>query len=263
VIAELSEQGNIPFMKISTLVTFLAAIGFISSTFGREPSTSLAISPAPHPGKEKSHESFNEISKQGDAEIVFLGDSITAGWNGKGKEAWEHYWAPMDAVNFGIGGDRTEHILWRLQNGNYDGLSPKLTVLMIGTNNTGHEGREMKEHGGAVYSSTAEQTAEGVTAIVDLLKEKQPQMKILLLAIFPRGENNENAMRQQNEKINQLIAKLADNKTVYFMDINKAFLEEDGTLSKEIMPDLLHPNPAGYDIWSKAIQGKVTELVAE
>lgn len=251
------------FMKISSFVTYLALLGFIASAAGKEPATSLALSPAPHPGKEKSHESFNEISKKGEAEIVFLGDSITAGWNGKGKEAWEKYWAPMNAANFGIGGDRTEHILWRLQNGNYDGLSPKLTVLMIGTNNTGHEGRAMKEHDGAVYSSSAEETAEGIAAIIDLLKKKQPQMKILLLAIFPRGENEEDAKRRKNEKINELIAKMADNKTVYFMNINQDLLEEDGTLSKEIMPDLLHPNAAGYEIWSNAIQDKVTGLVAE
>jgi lysophospholipase L1-like esterase len=169
----------------------------------------------------------------------------------------------MGAANFGIGGDRTEHILWRLANGNYDGLKPKLTVLMIGTNNTGHQGRPQVEHGGAVYASTAEETAAGITEIVKVLKEKQPQMKILLLAIFPRGATPEDKMRQQNEATNQLIAKLDNGKTVFFMDINKDFLEPDGTLSKEIMPDLLHPNEKGYEIWSKAIEGRVKELMVE
>jgi len=235
----------------------------MSFAHAQDNSRSLALTPVPHPGKEKSHESFNEVSKQGEAQLVFLGDSITAGWNGKGKEAWVKYWAPMKAANFGIGGDRTEHILWRLQNGNYDGLSPKLTVLMIGTNNTGHEGRPMKEHGGVEYKSSAEETAEGVKAIVDLLKKKQPQMKILLLAIFPRGADSKDAKRQKNEAANQIIAKLADDKTVFFMDINDQLLEEDGTLSKEIMPDLLHPNARGYEIWSKAIEPKVKALMAD
>ncbi|MDF2374872.1 MAG: platelet-activating factor acetylhydrolase IB subunit [Verrucomicrobiales bacterium] len=248
-------------MKTAPFV--LLAFTLIATAGAKDTQKSLALSPAPHPGKEAAHESFNEISKQGEAQLVFLGDSITAGWSGKGKEVWTQYWAPLNAANFGIGGDRTEHILWRLQNGNYDGLKPKLTVLMIGTNNTGHEGRSMKEHGGAIYSSSAEETAAGVTAIVDLLKEKQPQMKILLLAIFPRGADSEDPKRRKNEAANEIIAKLADDKTVYFMDINEQLLEEDGTLSKEIMPDLLHPNAAGYEIWAKAIEGKVKELMGE
>ncbi len=249
-------------MKIGSFVCLITSFGITSLVLGQNPSKNLAVSPALHPGTGKKHESFNEISKLGEAPLVFLGDSITAGWNGRGKDAWKKYWVPLKAANFGIGGDRTEHILWRLQNGNYDGLKPKLTVLMIGTNNTGHQGRPMKEHNGAVYKSSAEQTSEGVTAIVKLLKKKQPQMKILILAIFPRGANNNDAMRQQNQATNKSIAKLADDKTVWFLDINQAFLESDGTLSKEIMPDLLHPNAAGYEIWSKAIMGKVKELMA-
>lgn len=249
------------FMK--TLFLVLIALTSLVSLSAEETQKSLALSPAPHPGKEASHESFNEISKQGEAQLVFLGDSITAGWNGKGKEVWTQYWAPLNAANFGIGGDRTEHILWRLQNGNYDGLKPKLTVLMIGTNNTGHEGRVMKEHGDAVYSSSAKETAAGIKAIVDLLKKKQPEMKILLLAIFPRGADGEDPKRIKNEAANEIIAGLADDETVYFMDINEKLLEEDGTLSKEIMPDLLHPNTAGYEIWAEAIEGKVKELMGE
>lgn len=264
-IARASLIGTIAYQNMKTLsfLSFIAIFSFAPLSIGQESTKSLAISPAPHPGKEKSHESFNAISKKGEAPLVFLGDSITAGWNGRGKKVWEKYWAPMKAANFGIGGDRTEHILWRLQNGNYDGLKPKLTVLMIGTNNTGHQGRAMKEHNGAVYSSSAEQTAEGVTAIVELLKKKQPQMKILLLAIFPRGASKDDNKRQQNEATNQRIAKLADGKTVYYMDINQKFLEADGTLSKEIMPDLLHPNAAGYQIWAESIEGKVKELMSK
>ncbi len=244
-------------------ISFIATLCLCLPALSQNSKKNLALSPALHPGTEQKHQSFNEISKQGEAPLVFLGDSITAGWSGRGKEAWKQYWAPMTAANFGIGGDRTEHVLWRLQHGNYDGLNPKLTVLMIGTNNTGHQGRAMKEHQGAVYSSSAEQTAQGVTAIVKLLKKKQPKMKILILAIFPRGANNNDKMRQQNQATNKLIAKLADDKSVYYLDINQAFLEPDGSLSKDIMPDLLHPNAAGYKIWSTAIMGKVKELMAD
>lgn len=250
-------------MKTAPLILSAAVLSAFTTLTLADTAKPLALSPAPHPGKEALHASFNEISKQGEAPLVFLGDSITQGWSGKGKAAWEQYWAPMGAANFGIGGDRTEHILWRLANGNYDGLKPKLTVLMIGTNNTGHQGRPQAEHGGAVYSSTAEETAAGVAEIVKALKEKQPRMKILLLAIFPRGATPEDAMRKQNEETNRLIAKLDDGKTVFFLDINEEFLEADGALSKEIMPDLLHPNEKGYEIWSKAIEARVKALMAE
>jgi lysophospholipase L1-like esterase len=233
----------------------VANLAFADST------PNYAIKPVLHPGTEKRHESFNEISKKGEAKLVFLGDSITHGWDGKGKAVWEKYWAPLKAANFGIGGDRTEHVLWRLDHGNFDGLKPKAIVLMIGTNNTGHQGRPQKELDGAVYQCTAQQTAEGVKAILGRLKAKCPKTKILVLAIFPRGASNEDKLRQQNEATNRIIKGFADNKTVFFMDINAKFLQPDGMLSKEIMPDLLHPNEKGYEIWADAIQAKVKALL--
>jgi N-acetylglucosamine-6-sulfatase len=202
----------------------------------------------------KQHESFNAISKKGEAQLVFLGDSITAGWNGRGKAAWTAHWAPLNAANFGIGGDRTEHVLWRLEHGNYDGLKPKLTVLMIGTNNTGHQKP-------GVYQCTAEQTAEGVKTILEKLKAKCPDEKVLLLGIFPRGANKDDHWRKQNEATNAIIKTYADDKTVFYMDIGEKFLQPDGTLTKEIMPDALHPSAQGYDIWVDAIEGKVKELL--
>jgi lysophospholipase L1-like esterase len=223
--------------------------------------TNYAIQPVLHPGTEKRHESFNEISKKGEAELVFLGDSITHGWDGKGKAVWDKTWAPLKAANFGIGGDRTEHVLWRLEHGNFDGLKPKEIVIMIGTNNTGHQGRPQKEINNEVYHCTAQQTADGVKAIIEHLQAKCPQAKILLLAIFPRGANKEDKYRQQNEATNAIIKGYADNKNVYFMDIGDKFLEADGTLSKTIMPDLLHPNEKGYQIWADAIETKVKELL--
>lgn len=245
------------------LMIWSTVLGLGIFASGEEKAESLALTPVPHPGKEKQHQSFNEISKEGKAEVVFLGDSITAGWAGRGKEAWKTYFEPLGAVNFGIGGDRTEHILWRLDNGNYDGLKPKLTVLMIGTNNTGHEGRAMKEHGGAVYTSSAEETAQGIAAILKRFEERQPDMKVLLLAIFPRGADQTDAKRKKNEAINEIISGLADNQRVYFLNINDSFLEADGTLSKEIMPDLLHLSAEGYEIWAKGIAGKVKALLAD
>jgi lysophospholipase L1-like esterase len=245
-------------VKTKSLAILLA---FVTANLFADETKNYAIMPVLHPGTEKRHESFNEISKKGEAQLVFLGDSITHGWEGKGKEVWEKYWAPLNAANFGIGGDRTEHVLWRIEHGNFDGLKPKEIVIMIGTNNTGHQGRAQKELDGAIYQCTAQQTADGVKTIVSKLRQKCPGAKILLLAIFPRGEKPTDKMRQQNEKTNAIIKTFADGKTVFFLDINSKFLQADGTLTRDIMPDLLHPNERGYEIWAQAIEPKVKELL--
>ena len=201
-------------------------------------------------GWVKRQEQINERAKQGDIELIFLGDSITQGWEGAGKEVWDKYYGARKAANMGIGGDGTQHILYRLDHGNIDGLKPKALVLMIGTNNSP----------GDTY--TAEQIADGIGAIITKLRTKLPETKILLLAIFPRSERPD-ATREKNAKVSELASKLADGKMVYYMDIGKEFLGPDGVLSKEIMPDFLHLTPKGYEIWAKAIEAKLTELLGE
>jgi lysophospholipase L1-like esterase len=244
---------NIRLASLVALTCLLSGCASLSPNY--------AVQPVLHPGTEKRHESFNVISTKGEAQLVFLGDSITHGWEGKGKAVWEKHWAPLKAANFGIGGDRTEHVLWRLEHGNFDGLRPKAIVLMIGTNNTGHQGRPQKELDGAVYQCSAEQTAEGIKAILAQLQQKCPDAKILVLGIFPRGANKEDKFRQQNEATNAIVKGFADGQKVFFLDVGAKFLEPDGTLSKTIMPDLLHPNEKGYQIWSDAIKADVAVLL--
>jgi lysophospholipase L1-like esterase len=213
-----------------------------------------AIQPAPRDANwVKRHEGFVAQAKQGGIEVLFLGDSITDGWRSKGKAVWEKQYAPRQAANFGIGGDRTQHVLWRMEHGELDGIKPKAVVLMIGTNNTG------KDQDGKPRNTTPE-IVEGVTAIVQGLRAKLPQSKILLLAVFPRGEKD-TPIRDQLKEINTALAKLDDGKMVKFLDIGPKFLEPDGTLSKDIMPDLLHPNEKGYQIWADAIESTLTDLV--
>jgi len=209
-----------------------------------------AVVPAPREGNwMKRHESFNERVKQGNADLIFIGDSITQGWEGAGKNVWAEFYAKRNAVNLGIGGDRTQHVLWRLDHGNIEGISPKLAVLMIGTNNSG--------------GNTSEQIADGIKAIVEKLRAKLPNTKVLILAIFPRGANQDHTMRKVNEGANEIVKKLADNKMVYFLDIGPKFLEADGTLSKDVMPDLLHLNDKSYHTWAESIEPKVKELMGE
>jgi lysophospholipase L1-like esterase len=201
----------------------------------------------PNAGFIKSHESFVAIAKQGKAKLLFLGDSITAGWGGK-KDIWEKEFGKYSPANFGIGGDRTQHVLWRIQNGELDGIKPVVAVVMIGTNNSG--------------SDPAEGIAKGVTKIVETIREKSPATKVLLLAVFPRGEKvSPNPGRDKIKQVNEIIAKLDDGKHVFFLDFGSKFLEPDGTLTKEIMPDFLHLSAKGYQIWADAIGPKLAELM--
>ncbi|MGV3663748.1 MAG: platelet-activating factor acetylhydrolase IB subunit [Prosthecobacter sp.] len=205
-----------------------------------------------NPGFTASHEKFVGIAKEGKAQLVFLGDSITAGWAGNGKDVWAKSFSQYTPANFGIGGDRTQHVLWRIENGELENIKPKAVVLMIGTNNSG--------------ADPAEGIAKGVTKIVETIRTKQPQAKILLLAVFPRGEKPSSAEkpnpgRDKLKQVNDIIAKLDDGKNVFFLDIGAKFMQPDGTLTKEIMPDFLHLSPAGYQIWADAISPKLAELM--
>lgn len=202
------------------------------------------------------HKQFLKIVAKGDADIVFLGDSITQGWEGNGKKAWAENFAPMKAVNLGIGGDQTGHVIWRITEGKeLEPINPKLAVMMIGTNNVGRD--------------TAEQIAGGIKAIITELKKQKPHMKILLLGVFPRcgggvakGENVCPAEKLQPKikAINAIISKYDDGKTVFYKDIGAKFLDAKGGLDRKIMPDFLHLSPAGYEIEADAIEDDVKKL---
>ena len=216
------------------------------------PNVAVTPTPRPYPWR-KRHENMNARVKQGNVDLIFIGDSITQSWEDPGKDVWDKYYGNRNAVNLGISGDQTGHVLWRLDNGNIDGISPKLAVIMIGTNNAGQ----------IVPLPAAEQTAEGVKAIVERVRAKLPETKVLLLGIFPRGPNNDDPLRQVNAKVNEIISKLGDGQHVFFLDIGPKFLGADGSLSTDIMPDLLHLNAASYETWAKAIEPMVTKLMGE
>ena len=237
----------------------LCALAWVATPLAQ---ANTAIAPEPRdPNWVKRHEGFVEIARQGNVDVLFIGDSITDAWRreppGGGKKIWDAHFAPLRAANFGISGDRTQHVLWRLENGELDGIKPKAIVMMIGTNNAGFE------RDGTTPRNTSAETAAGVGAIVAKLRSKQPQAKILLLAVFPRAESPDHPLRKQVAEINAAIAKLADGKNVRFLDIGKKFLAPDGTLPKDIMPDFLHPNEKGYEIWADAIKGPLNELLKQ
>ncbi|MCX5771016.1 MAG: platelet-activating factor acetylhydrolase IB subunit [Candidatus Hydrogenedentes bacterium] len=192
--------------------------------------------------------SFNERVKQGDVDMIFIGDSITQGWEGGGKATWDKFYGKRNAVNLGISGDRTQHVLYRLDNGNIDGISPKLAVIMIGTNNASEY--------------TPDQIAGGIKTIVQKLRAKLPDMEILLLGVFPR-EEKPGELRAKLVEVNKQIAKLDDGKKVFFLDIGDKFTQPDGSISVDIMPDFLHLTEKGYDIWANSIEPKVKQLLGE
>lgn len=199
----------------------------------------------------KRHESINKQAQEKKWDLVFIGDSITAGWGGAGKNVWKDRYAPRNAGNLGIGGDQTQHVVYRIENGNLEGQSPKLAVVMIGTNNLS-KGR-----------FTPADTIEGVTAVVESIRKATPDTKILLLGVFPRGQAADDPHRATIAETNKAISELADWENVHYLDIGHVFLEEDGTLSKKIMPDFLHLSPEGYSRWADAIEEKVAELLGE
>ncbi|HOP96311.1 MAG TPA: platelet-activating factor acetylhydrolase IB subunit [Verrucomicrobiota bacterium] len=185
---------------------------------------------------------------QSGCDIAFIGDSITQGWEGAGREVWAKYYGQRKALNFGVGGDRTQHVLWRLENGQLEGVKPKVTVLMIGTNNSNRD-----DH-------TAGEILEGVLAVIEQIRKRAPETKLLVLGIFPRGQTF-SEQRGKILQVNQALAKVADGKSVFYLDFGSQLIEADGRISPEIMPDYLHLSARGYRIWAEAIEPLLQELL--
>ena len=226
-----------------------------------DPGTNSAVRPEPRPGNwMRRHEQFVEEAKRGGIDVLFLGDSITDFWRDTnprrgGRAVWDREFAPLHAANFGISGDRTQNLLWRLQHGEVDGIHPKVVVLMIGTNNTG------LEHDGTTPRNTPEEATEGVKAVVRELRARLPGSRILLLGIFPRGATAADPQRAQIAYINRHIAKLADGKHIRYLDIGAKFLKPDGRLTPDIMADRLHPTEKGYEIWAAAMKPTLLQML--
>jgi lysophospholipase L1-like esterase len=223
----------------------------------RPPRVNPAVVPFLNPGFRVKHNANVEIAKKGDIDLLFMGDSITDFWRNEGapgdanppragKAVFEKYYGAMKTANFGISGDTTQGVLFRLQNGEGQGFQPKAIMLMIGTNN-------------AAICTSAE-IAEGVGAVVLALRQDFPEAKILLLGIFPRG-NPADAVRKVVLDVNPLIAKLDDGSHVFYLDIGSKFLDADGVLQPDIMADKLHPNQKGYVIWADAVKGPLADLM--
>ncbi len=225
--------------KLLSLLLLLAACATpIESTIQESDATTPVAREGWHMAR---HLAQKELAGTGSWKILFIGDSITQSWENAGAEAWAANYAGKYALNLGISGDKTQHVLWRLQDGILDGLSPQKVVLMIGTNNSG--------------TNTSREIADGVEVIVRELTSRLKFAQIIVLGIFPRGAQQSDSKRQINIGANRLISqRLSFDERVHFVDIGHVFLDENKNLGKDIMPDLLHLSPEGYSRWVAALE---------
>lgn len=253
----LSRRPAAALFAAAVLLMSFRADGAAQDKDKAKPKENDAVKPVPREGNwMKRHESFVERSKKGNVDVLFVGDSITQGWEGNGKKVWAEKFGKWNAANFGIGGDRTQHVLWRVTEGKeLDGIDPKVIVMMIGTNNFG--------------SNSPEQIADGVKAILAEFHKQKPKAKVLLLGVFPRSGKKpmdpmvaaKDELHAKTPAVNTLLAKFDDGKTVKYFDIGEKFLDDKGGLPKATMPDFLHLSEKGYAIWAEAISKTVEEMV--
>lgn len=233
--------------KTLILIVLAASVSWLPAA---EPSsgsaTNTAVIPTPR-ADPQGHETFIQRAAKGNVDIVFFGDSITARWLTAGKEIWKERFAGLHAVSFGVGGDRTEHLLWRIQNGELQGIHPKVAVVLIGTNN--------------LKSNSVPEIVEGITAVITEIRTRSPETKILLLGILPRGKSPDGKQRAEIKDINNKIAGLQDGRQIFFLDIGGRFLQPDGSISEETMPDFLHLTAVGYVTFADAIREKLEALL--
>jgi lysophospholipase L1-like esterase len=217
----------------------------------RPPQPNTAVIPSLAPQFQAKHQANLEVARRGDAELLLMGDSITDFWRNAegpfaGKPVLDRYFGQWKIANFGIAGDTTQGVLYRLQNGEGEGFSPRAIMLMIGTNNT--------------LRNSAAEIAEGIGAVVLALQRSFPEAKILLLGVFPRGRAND-PVRATIKSINATISKLHDGERVHYLDIGDLFLDAEGNIPADVMSDALHPSTKGYEIWAKAVEKPLRELM--
>lgn len=205
-----------------------------------------AAAPAPVRAWMDRHNYFSRLAQHG-CNVVFLGDSITERWLSAGRASWMRYFAPLGSYDFGINGDATQNLLWRVKHGELSGPAPKEVVIMIGTNN--------------VASASAVAIVNGISSIAQTIRANRPGTKVLLLGILPRGGPDDTFLRANITAVNQRLARLDNGSSIRFVDPSGYFTDGAGVPRTDLMPDYLHPNAIGYEVLSQAISKTVRALL--
>jgi lysophospholipase L1-like esterase len=250
---EAARRGLAEFLRTTDAATRALVEKYPGLLEVRVPGPNTAIIPNLAQNFRQKHENNLEVARAGDVELLLMGDSITDFWRNAegayaGKPVLDEYFGQWQIANFGIAGDTTQGVIYRLQNGEGEGFTPRAIMLMIGTNTT--------------RANSAAEIAEGVGAIVLDMRTRWPGAKILLLGVFPRGGANDPA-RGTIAEINQRIAKLHDGQSVHYLDIGKVFLDGNGDIPREVMSDGLHPSTEGYRRWAEAVKEPLTRLMQQ
>lgn len=236
---------------MSRLIAFLSIV--LPVCLAAAPS---AIEPAPQAGAAwmRRHEGFVAEAARGGIDVLFLGDSITDFWRdpARGRAIWDREYALLKAANFGISGDRTQHLLWRIENGELIGISPGVIVLMIGTNNLGLESDLVTPR------NTVAEAVEGVRKVLQALQSRLPDARILLLGVLPRADPKGPPAREIDE-LNEALSQMTTDSVTYHY-FGARFLRADGSVVPALMPDLLHPNAQGYEVFAESIREPLRRL---
>ncbi len=235
-------------------LSLVVSIAILAAASGQAPpSDNPAVVPDPRPGPWlKQHEGYVATAAKGEIDLLFLGDSITALWDKTAPGVWSRHFAPRKAANFGIGGDRTQNLLWRIDHGELDGIKPKVVVVMIGTNNLPWQ--------------LEDQILEGIKAVIDRVRAKLPDSKILLLGLTPRGLNRDTHQATtppdpRIKALNARLAKLEDAPKLRYLDLGPALLDEAGQLLQANQPDFLHLSRKAYQAWADAMEPILWEMM--
>jgi len=233
-------------MRLLLMTVLLGWCGDLLARNGDGPSTI----PVAQEGMEARHAVKVAAAGERSHALLLIGDSITHNLEKEEfRQVWDQYFGDRSALCLGYSGARTENILWNLANGELEGQDPKVAVILIGTNNIGH-----------IADERPEWTAAGIRKVVRAVQDKSSDAKVLLLAVFPRDAKG-SRLRKSVEAINQMIARLDDGKRVRFLDLTAKFTDADGEIQKDLMPDKLHPNAKGYQVWAEAMQPLLAEMM--
>ena len=241
------------FPLISLCGLWLCSSNLIAQPCQKPAKRHTAIDPQPQTWSDwkRKHRKLSRALEEESPNLLFLGDSITENWSSIGKSVWDEYYSSRRAMNMGISGDRTQHLLWRIANGGFERVNPRAVVLLIGTNNIKEQRNEVNE------------TTEGVLAVAEALVDRLPETTVLVLGILPCGETDDSRERTDAAAVNRRLEKELDHGRIVFLDVSNKFVDSNGTISPKLMPDHLHLTNRGYKLLAESIEPHLQSILED